>query len=40
MKMVLKMSFLSLNNIDIQFTKLRTLTWRVYTIVGALSTTK
>lgn len=38
-EVVLKISFLFLNNIDIKFGKLKKLIWRSYTIVKALLTT-
>ena len=38
-KIVLKILFLSLNNVDVKFTELEKLTWRLYTITKALVTT-
>ena len=39
MDMVLRMPFLSLNNIDIEFAELRKLTWKLYIAIKALLTT-
>ncbi len=37
--MVLGISFLSLNNINVEFVKLGKLTWKLYTVAEALPTT-
>ncbi len=38
MEVVLGIPFLSLNNVDVEFAKLKKLTWRLYTAAEALST--
>lgn len=35
-KLILGIFFLSLNNIDVEFTELKKLTWRSYTAIEAL----
>ncbi len=39
MEVILETPFLSFNNADVEFAELKKLTWRLYTVAKALSTT-